>query len=586
MSSQQTPLLSPLAIKILEERYLLRNNIGEIVESPIMLYRRVAETMGKQERTVSEQEKWLNIFLTSLIQLEWSPSSPCLMNAGTPLQQLSACFILEIQDSMEDIFTTLKDAALIYKTGGGVGFYFGKLREKGALIRTTKGQSGGTLAWLQVYDKAIQAIAQGGKRRGAALGVLPVDHPDILDWLHAKSVDQEITNFNLSIAITSEFMKALDLKQSIKLVSPLGSHPRYIEAQHIWDVLTHQAWATGEPGLFFSDRANQDNPNPHLGLILSGNPCNEFLAVPRSSCNLASINLEKHLQKSGDGWVFNWQKFTTTITTVVRFLDNMITANQLPLPYLAAMAQATRPIGLGFMGLARVLKALQLPYNSHEGRAWAEQMTKHLRQTAEEASCELARVRGTYPAWSGSTWQQKGIAIRNSNLLSIAPTGTIATLVGTSWSLEPEFAPLYQRRILGGQVFWESDPQLATIIARLGIDSPELRHTLESQGSIQNLEQFPPEIRRTFVYALDLLPEDHLLMQAAIQHHVDGAISKTINLPADSTVNDVDKALRLAHKLGLKGCTVYRQGTRLDQVLSLTSTTEPTACPISGCPTC
>lgn len=586
MSSQQAPLLSPLAVKILEERYLLRNEYGEITETPAKLYGRVAETMGNQEKTVAERKKWTDSFLAGLLNLEWSPSSPCLMNAGTPLEQLSACFILEIQDTMEDIFTTLKDAALIYKTGGGVGFYFGKLREKGALISTTQGQSGGTLAWLQVYDKAIQAIAQGGKRRGAALGVLPIEHPDIRDWLQAKSKDQEITNFNLSIAISAEFMKALELGQKINLISPLGSSTKQVEAQQLWEELAYQAWATGEPGLFFCDRANQDNPNPHLGRILSGNPCNEFLAIPRSSCNLASINLEKHLKRSPDGWHFDWTKFSATIVTVVRFLDNMITANQLPLSYLTEMSQATRPIGLGFMGLARVLKALKLPYNSPEGRSWAEQMVQHLRQTAEAASCELAQERGTYPAWPGSTWQQKGILIRNSNLLSIAPTGTIATLVNTSWSLEPEFAPLYQRRILGGKVFWEIDPQLVEVMARLNLDTPELRQKLESAGSIQQLTQFPPEIRRTFVYALDLLPEDHLLMQAAIQRHVDGAISKTINLPADSTVADVEKSFRLAHQLGLKGCTVYRQGTRLDQVLSLTSTTESAACSIAGCTTC
>jgi len=578
--------LSPLAIKILEERYLLRNDQGEILETPAMLYQRVAETMGSQEQSPSERERWTAIFLSGLLNLEWSPSSPCLMNAGTPLQQLSACFILSIPDSMEEIFATLKDAALIYKTGGGVGFYFGELREKGAWISTTKGQSGGTLAWLQVYDAAICAIAQGGKRRGAALGVIPVTHPDILDWFQAKSIDREITNFNLSISLDEAFMEALEQGRKIDLVSPLGSVTAQVEAKSIWDELVYQAWATGEPGLFFRDRANRDNPNPQLGQIVGGNPCNEFLAVPKSSCNLASINLEKHLLRSGAGWSFDWAKFSTTVTTVVRFLDNMISANRLPLPYLADMAHNTRPIGLGIMGLARVLKALKLPYNSPEGRAWAAQMAKYLRHTAEAASCELAQQRGTYPAWPGSQWQQKGLAIRNSNLLSIGPTGTIATLVNTSWSLEPEFAPLYQRRILGGQVFWEMDPQLAEIMTSMGIDTPELRQALESQGSLQKLEQFPPEIRRIFVYALDLRPEDHLLMQAAIQNYVDGAISKTVNLPAAASLAEVDRSFRLAYQLGLKGCTVYRQGTRLDQVLSLTTTTEAASCPVGGCTTC
>ncbi len=572
MKERREPCLSPLALKILEERYLLRDEERHVIETPYDMYRRVAKTMGRQEKTPGEQKYWTNRFLEGLLKLEWSPASPCLMNAGTPLQQLSACFVLDIDDSMEDIFTTLRDAALIYKTGGGVGFNFGKLREKGALVSTTKGYSSGTVAWLKVYDTAVEAIAQGGKRRGAALGVLPINHPDILAWIKAKAVDREITNFNLSVSITDEFISAVDRDEYFTLTSPLGYPVRQIPARELWNELCYQAWSTGEPGLFFIDRANRDNPNPHLGRIYGGNPCSEFLAVPNSSCNLASINLEKHLKKTNNRWEFDWEKFRTTIHTVVRFLDNMIDANVLPLPKLQEIARATRPIGLGFMGLARVLKALELGYHTGEGRSFAQAMARFLRKEAEAASQALAEERGVYPAWTGSLWQKKGVRLRHSNLLSIAPTGTIATLTNTSWSLEPEFAPVYQRRILGGKVFWEMDPQLEAKLKELNLDTPELREELKKKGSLQEIKEIPQEIKNVFVYALDIKPADHLKMQAVIQEYVDGAISKTINLPASTTVADVAEAYRLAYDLGLKGCTVYRQGTRLDQVLSLTKT--------------
>jgi len=576
-----------LVQKILEERYLLRNKKGHIIETPDDMYFRVADTMGKQEKSPREQKKWTDLFLQGLLNHEWCPSSPCLMNAGTTLQQLSACFVLDIEDSMESIFVTLKDAALIYKTGGGVGFNFGKLREKGAIIGSTGGYSSGTTAWLKVYDTAIEAIAQGGKRRGAALGLLAIDHPDIEDWLKVKANDREINNFNLSAAITDDFMEAVDKDSIFNLTSPLGNIVRHIPARELWEKLCRQAWATGEPGLFFIDRANRDNPNPHLGRINGGNPCSEFLAIPDSSCNLASINLEKHLKPDSENrWSFDWDKFRETIHTVVRFLDNMIDANKLPLPRLENVALATRPIGLGFMGLARVLKALGLSYRQEDGRAWSGKMAHFLREEAQKASRSLAEERGVYSAWPGSLWAKRGIPIRNSHLLSIAPTGTIATLTGTSWSLEPEFAPIYQRRILGGKVFWEMDPQLQAELKRIGLDSPRLRDELERRGSIQEMDQFTPAQKEVFVYALDIKPSDHLKMQAVIQKHVDGAISKTVNLPAQATVSEVAEAFRLAYDLELKGCTVYRQGTRLNQVLSLTMDGEKQGCSGSSCPNC
>ena len=382
------------------------------------------------------------------------------MNAGTKLQQLSACFILEIEDNLEDIFNTLKNAALIYKSGGGVGFYFGKLREKEALIESTNGVSSGIFSWLKLYDTAINSIAQGGKRRGAALGLLPINHPDIFTWLEAKENEKQLTNFNLSVSIDDDFMKALHRDEEISLVSPLGYITSSVPARVLWDKLCSQAWKNGEPGIFFVDRANRDNANPHLGRINCSNPCGEFTNINYSSCNLASINLEKHLNFEKGTYRFDWQKFSRTIKIVQRFLDNMIDANELPLPQLQDIAQKTRPQGLGFMGLARTLKALGLGYHTERGRQWVNQMVQFLRKTAEEASIELASERGVYPAWRGSRWEKEGKALRNSCLLAIAPTGTIATLCNTSWGLEPDFAPIYRRNILGGKAFLEIDPQL------------------------------------------------------------------------------------------------------------------------------
>lgn len=570
---------SPLVLKILEDRYLLKNKEQQVIESPLEMYVRVAKTMALQEKTLESQIYWFDSFFNGLFRQEWCVASPGLMNAGTKLQQLSACFILEIEDNLEDIFNTLKNAALIYKSGGGVGFYFGKLREKQALIKSTNGVSSGIFSWLKLYDTAINSIAQGGKRRGAALGLLPINHPDILNWLEAKKEENQLTNFNLSVSIDNDFMRALERDDHIPLESPLGYATSSIPAKLLWEKLCLHAWKNGEPGVFFVDRVNRDNANPQLGRINCPNPCSEFVNINYSSCNLASINLEKHLTFTNNAYHFDWNKFSLTIKTVQRFLDNMIDANELPLPELSHVAQQIRPQGLGFMGLARTLKALGLGYHTEKGRQWVNQLTLFFRTKAEEASQQLAIERGVYPAWQGSVWEKKGKAIRNSCLLAIAPTGTIATLCNTSWGLEPDFAPIYSRNILEGQNFIEIDPQLIKAMQNLDIDTPQLRQKIYEEGTIQNIKEFPQEIKEVFVYARDISAENHIKMQAAIQHHIDGACSKTINLPHNATVEDVDRAFRLAHQLGLKGCTVYRDRSRKEQVLDNCSLN-------SSCPEC
>jgi len=559
--------LSPMAQEILRQRYLLKDSRQGIIETPLEMYIRVAKHMASQEKSPLNQIFWFNKFIDGLVKQEWCVSSPGLMNSGTKLSQLSACFILEIEDNLENIFTTLKNAALIYKSGGGVGFFFGKLREQQAVIDSTKGVSSGIPSWLKLYDTAVNCVAQGGKRRGAALGLLPINHPDIEYWLEAKSQENLLTNFNLSVSITDDFMKALDADEKIPLISPRGYKVKSIAARILWEKLCYNAWHKGEPGVFFIDRINRDNANPHLGKINCSNPCAEFVNINYSSCNLASINLEKHLFNNGNYTTFNWDKFRETIITVQRFLDNMIDANELPLKELTETAQTIRPQGLGFMGLARVLKALKLGYHSEAARQWTDHMADFLRKTAEEASSNLALERGVYPGWSGSTWQKKDKPIRNSCLLAIAPTGTIATLCSTSWGLEPEFAPIYLRKILDGKNFHEIDPQLLKIIQELNIDSPEIREKILASGSIQSLDEFPQKIKDVFVYAKDIHSLDHIKMQATIQQHVDGACSKTINLPNNASVIDVDQAFRLAFKYGLKGCTVYRDRSREKQVL-------------------
>ncbi|MGI6224932.1 MAG: adenosylcobalamin-dependent ribonucleoside-diphosphate reductase [Peptococcales bacterium] len=559
--------LSPIAREILKERYLLKGSYQEIIETPLEMYIRVAKHMALEEKSPKEQIFWFKKFIQGLVNQEWCVSSPGLMNSGTKLSQLSACFILEIEDNLENIFTTLKNAALIYKSGGGVGFYFGNLREQDAIINSTKGVSSGIPSWLKLYDTAVNCVAQGGRRRGAALGLLPINHPDIEYWLEAKSGENLLTNFNLSVSITDKFMQALEEGKEIPLVSPLGYVTKSVSARKLWDKLCFHAWHKGEPGVFFIDRINREHANPHLGRIYCSNPCAEFVNINYSSCNLASINLEKHLIYQGKKTFFDWDKFRETIITVQRFLDNMIDANQLPLKELTKTTQAIRPQGLGFMGLARVLKTVNLGYHSEVAREWVEKMAKFLRQTAEEASYNLALERDVYPAWEGSLWQKENKPMRNSCLLAIAPTGTIATLCNTSWGLEPEFAPIYMRQILNGQTFLEIDPQLLKVMKQLKIDNPLMREKILKSGSIQEIGEFPREIKEIFVYAKDIKPTDHIKMQATIQKYVDGACSKTVNLPYSASVQDVDQAFQLAYKLGVKGCTVYRDKSRDRQVL-------------------
>lgn len=559
--------LSPLAQQILKERYLLKDKQQNVIETPLQMYIRTAKFMAEQEKNTQEQIFWFDKFIKGLVKQEWSVSSPGLMNSGTSLPQLSACFILEISDDLEAIFNTLKNAALIYKSGGGVGFYFGHLRESKAIIQSTKGISSGIPSWLKLYDTGINCVAQGGKRRGAALGLLPINHPDIEYWLEAKSRDQDLTNFNLSVSITDEFMQALFKDENIPLKSPLGYITREIPARHLWSKLCHNAWQKAEPGVFFIDRINQDHANPHLGKINCCNPCAEFVNINYSSCNLASINLEKHLKHEKNQICFDWDKLAQTIIIVQRFLDNMIDANQLPLEELSKTALTIRPQGLGFMGLARVLKALGLGYHTEKARNWVRQMITFFRKNCEQASHKLALERGVYPAWAGSLWEKENKPMRNSCLLAIAPTGTIATLCNTSWGLEPEFAPIYIRNILDDRQFIEIDPQLLAVMQKLNINTPQLREKILAEGSIQNISDFPVETKEIFVYAKDIDPIDHLKMQATIQQHVDGACSKTINLSSRATVEDVDHAFRLAYQLGLKGCTVYRDKSREKQVL-------------------
>ncbi|MFZ5944437.1 MAG: adenosylcobalamin-dependent ribonucleoside-diphosphate reductase [Bacillota bacterium] len=559
--------LTPLAQQILEERYLLKNSKREIIETPLEMYIRTAKFMAECEKTDEEKTYWFNKFINGLTTQKWCVSSPGLMNAGTVLPQLSACFILEIEDNLENIFNTLKQAALIYKSGGGVGFYFGRLREQQAIINTTKGISSGIPSWLNLYDTAVNCVAQGGKRRGAALGLLPINHPDIEYWLEAKSLEGKLRNFNLSVSVSQEFMEALLKDQEVPLISPRGYTVKTVPARSLWEKLCYQAWLKAEPGVFFEDRINKDNANPHLGRINCSNPCAEFVNINYSSCNLASINLEKHLICKGNNIAFNWPLFEETIITVQRFLDNMIDVNQLPLPELTETAQKIRPQGLGFMGLARTLKSLGIGYHTPRARQWVSQMTSFLRNTAEKASHNLAKERGVYPAWEGSNWHAQGKPMRNSCLLAIAPTGTIATLCNTSWGLEPDFAPIYYREILNGQSFYEIDPILLQAMQKLNIDTPKLRERILAEGSIQNLDEFPREYKEIFVYAKDIHSLDHIKMQAVIQEHVDGACSKTINLPYQATVKDVDEAFRAAYRFGLKGCTVYRDQSREKQVL-------------------
>ena len=665
------------AITVLRARYLLKDESGNVIETPKQMFMRVARYIGlvdafywddvydkegnQPKRQVDEykyrpikanlnshelemlkrlydrlgrkgrmkvsfqrlleliEERWddlyedtIKVFYEVMINRYFLPNSPTLMNAGAPLGQLSACFVIPIEDSIESIFDALKSMALIHKSGGGTGFDFSKLRPRGDIVRSTKGVASGPVSFMRIFDVATDVIKQGGKRRGANMGVLRVDHPDVLEFIEVKSKEGGLTNFNISVAVTDEFMNALKEGKDFPLINPrTGDIVSMKKARHIFELIVLNAWKTGDPGLIFIDRVNKHNPTPNLGRIEATNPCGEVPLLAYESCNLGSINLSLMAKRDPDGrWTVDWEKLAETVRIATHFLDNVIDANNFPLKEIEEATLRTRKIGLGVMGWAELLFKLGIPYDSEEAIGLARKIMEYINYISKLESIELAKVRGSFPAFKGSIYDNEHVrmpfeandeekhysldwdtvreavkahGIRNATTTAIAPTGTISIIAGTSSSIEPVFALAFLRNVLGGVRMIEVNKVLEETLKERGLHSKDLMKSILRKGTLADIEGIPEDIKRVFVTALDVDVEWHVRMQAAFQEFTDNAVSKTVNMRYEASPDDVRKAFLLAYKLHCKGITIYRYGSKGEQVLYIGTREEPRT---GVCPVC
>ena len=564
--------LSKNALTVLERRYLIKNGEGVVIETVEELFRRVAGAIAASDRRYDENadcEALADSFYRMMTNLEFLPNSPTLMNAGRPLGQLSACFVLPVEDTMEGIFETIKQAALIHKSGGGTGFSFSRLRPCGSAVNSTGGVASGPISFMKVFNMATEAVKQGGTRRGANMGILRVDHPDIMEFIHCKTNNKEITNFNISVGLTEKFMNAVEAGKDYELVDPHGGRVTgTLNAREVFECIVDAAWHNGEPGIIFLDRLNRDNVVPKAGKIESTNPCGEQPLLPYESCNLGSINLTKMLREENGVYSFDWDKLKATAKKAVHFLDNVIDANKYPLKEIDFMTKQTRKVGLGVMGWADALLRLKIPYNSEQAVRLAETVMRAVTEAGREESRELAKARGTFPLFQESTLDQE-LPQRNATVTTIAPTGTLSLLAFCSSGVEPIFGYVYIRNIMDGTEMIEVNPILREVLEERGLYSDELMKKIAKQGSLEGIEEIPEEIRRVFVSAHEVSPEFHIRMQAAFQRHTDNAVSKTVNFCNSATREEVAEVYKLAFRLGCKGVTIYRDGSRSEQVLNI-----------------
>lgn len=560
------------AMTVLERRYLKKDMNGKVTETPEQMFRRVAKNIASAETRYgsdSVAKKVEEEFYNIMVRLEFLPNSPTLMNAGRELQQLSACFVLPVEDAMDGIFTSLKNAALIHKSGGGTGFSFSRLRPKNDKVLSTGGIASGPVSFMKVFNSATEAVKQGGTRRGANMGILRVDHPDILEFIASKQDTEELTNFNISVALTEKFMKAVERGDSYDLVNPrTGVKSDSLNAKEVFDKIVEMSWQSGEPGIIFIDRINRDNPTPSEGEVESTNPCGEQPLLPYESCNLGSVNLAKMVCYENGTAKIDWYRLERVVKLAIRFLDNVIDMNRYPLPEIEKMTLKNRKVGLGVMGFADLLIQLRVPYNSDEAMRVAENLMKFMHEKAIEASCELARPRGTFPSWKKSIYSARHLKLRNATLTTIAPTGTLSIIAGCSSGIEPLFAVSYTRTVLDNDKLVEVNPFFEREAREGDFYEKSLMERIASEGSLKNIGEVPENLKRLYVTAHDITPEWHVRMQAAFQRHTDNAVSKTVNFSHDATKEDVRKVFLLAYKDGCKGVTIYRDRSRDKQVLS------------------